>query len=225
MVAVVFAGGEGMTLEQAPKVALDLARKQQVRIEHPSAEAPNNKMDPELPLNDPSLDVPVYWLGREFRPSALPELHLASTANYPGSNGVPGGFTAELDYGSADRKTYGIKLWVFRPDAFEKFKHGVIGRIVGDAPCAKATKLDVPGGRAVIWGGFAKPARPPCPSRPYDRYVPYVYLKGAVVTVNHPWCIYPCGTPLKASDPYNTARGIAAIAKALRIRQQPRRLN
>jgi hypothetical protein len=129
-------------------------------------------------------------------------------------------FTAQLDYGGDDRTTYGIELWVFRPAAFQKFEHGPIGRSVTGAPCAMATKLDIPGGRAVIWGLFAKPTRPPCPNRPYDRYVEYVYLKGAVVTVNHPWGIYPAGTPLlKASDPYNTPRGIAEIAKALRIRR------
>ncbi|HMI99718.1 MAG TPA: hypothetical protein VK488_07805 [Gaiellaceae bacterium] len=220
MLAVVFAGGEGMTPEQAAKVAVELARKQQLRIEHPLPAVTPEKMDWELPLDDPTIDVPVYWLGRRFEPGGgLPALMFARS-----DTGTPRGFlnfTAELDYGAQDdRETYGVKLWVFRPDQFETFEDGVLGRIVSRAPCAKTTKLDIPGGRAVIWGGFAKPTRPPCPNRPYDRYVAHVYLKGAVVTVNESWCIYPCGAPFRGtSDPYDTPRGLAALAKGLRVRQ------
>lgn len=217
--AVVFAGGLGMTAERASKEALELARKQQERIEHPEEKQTEQRMDPELPLDDPTLDVPVWWLGRTFDPGGdLPALTFASA--HAGTGDGELGFSLELDYGAAGRDTWGVKLWVFRPDAFEVWKRGVLADMVAGVPCASSTKLELAGGQAVIWEGFAKPTGPPCPSRPHDRFVAYVYVKGAVVTVNQPWCLYPCSSPLTGTpDPYNTARGLAAVAKGLQVRE------
>lgn len=219
LLAVAFAGGPGMTSDEAAEAALELARMQQDRIEHPRTSPPETDDDVELPLDDPTLDVPVWWLGRSFEPGGgLPALRFARA--HAGAGEAELGFSMEMDYGASSRETYGVKLWVFHPDAFEKFKHGVLAGLVAGVPCASATKLEIPEGHAVIWAGFAKPTREPCPKRPPDRYVAYVYLKGAVVTVNQPWCIYPCSAPLTGTpDPYNSQRGVAVIAKGLRVRE------
>jgi hypothetical protein len=219
LLAAVFATG-GVTAEDAPRVALKLARMQQERIEHPKPPPPASDDDEELPLDDPQLDAPVYWLGREFKPGGgLPSLHFSDAHTYGGSGGEPT-FTAELDYGNEDaRKTYGVKILVFTPQAFKGFEQSVLGRLVRDTPCSEATEIKLSNGRAIIWGGFAKPTKPPCPHQPYDRYFAHVFLRGAVVTVNAPFCLYPCleisgGT----ADPYNTPRGLEAIARSLRVR-------
>jgi hypothetical protein len=220
MLAVVFAGGSGLTAEKAPDVALELALKQQLRIEDPTRPPRDAVDDPELPLEDPALDAPVYWLGRVFDPGGdLPPLTFSTAHTHGGSGGEPS-FTAEIDYAADSRKTSGIKLMVFRPDAFEMFERTIIGRFVRDTPCAKATKVRVRGGYAVVWGGFAKPTRPPCPARPYDRYFAHAFLRGAVVTVNHPLCYYPCrAKPQGTADPYNTPRGLTAVARGLSRRR------
>jgi hypothetical protein len=222
MLAVVFAGGVGLRAEQAQEVAVSLARKQQARIEDRKP-APPQKDDPVLALDDPQLDAPVYWLGREFEPGGgLPSLGFSGAHTYGGSGGEPT-FTAELDYGAEDaRKTYGLKLEVFTPSAFEGFSRSLLGRLVRGTRCAQATRIELPEGRAVIWGGFAKPTSPPCPGKAYDRYFAHVFLEGAVVTVNHPWCIYPClSNPRGTADPYNTPRGLEAVARALKPRPRP----
>lgn len=221
MIAVVFAGGIGLTAAAAPDAALALARKQQRRIEHPTPPLSDTVEDSELPLKDPSLDAPVYWLGREFDPGGnLPPLTFSTAHTHGGSGGEPS-FTAEIDYAADDpRKTSGVKLMVFRPDSFEKFERSIIGRLVRDSPCAEATKVRVRGGHTVIWGGFAKPTRRPCPTKPYDRYFAHVFLEGGVVTVNHPICTYPCGAnPQGTADAYNTPRGLTAIARGLSRRR------
>jgi hypothetical protein len=219
MIAVVFTGGAGLTADSAPDVALALARKQQRRIEDPKPPQRDTVADEELPLDDPALDAPVYWLGREFDPgNGLPPLTFSTAHTHGGSGGEPS-FSAELDY-AADGPTAGIKLMVFRPDSFAKFERSIIGRFVRDTPCAKATKVRLRGRHAVIWGGFAKPTRPPCPAKPYDRFFAHVFLEAAVVTVNHPLCYYPCrANPQGTDDPYNTPRGLAAIARGLRPRR------
>jgi hypothetical protein len=84
--------------------------------------------------------------------------------------------------------------------------------------CADKTEVKVSGGHALVWAGFAKPERASCPTRPYDRYVAYVYLEGAVVAINQPWCLYPCSAPEEGA-PYNTAQGVLAIARGLRVRE------
>jgi hypothetical protein len=221
MIAVVFASGAGLRPEKAPDVALALARKQQRRIENPTPPTSDTVEDTELPLEDPSLDAPIYWLGRAFHPEGnLPSLSFSKAHTYGGSGGEPA-FTAEIDYGVEDAgKTYGVKLEVFRPDSFEKFKRTIIGRFVRDTPCATATKVRLSRGHATVWAGFAKPARPPCPGKPYDRYFAHVFLNGAVVTVNHPLCYYPCrANPRGRADPYNTPRGLIAVAQGLRRRR------
>jgi hypothetical protein len=222
MLAVVFAGGAGLDVEKASKVAISLAREQQARIDDPKP-APPQEDDPELPLDDPQLDAPVYWLGRQFEPGGgLPSLGFSNAHSYGGSGGEPT-FTAELDYGAENaRRTYGLKLAVYTPSAFEGFSRSLLGRLVRGTGCAEASTIDLPKGRAVIWGGFAKPTRPPCPRKPYDRYFAHVFFDGAVVTINHPWCVYPClANPQGAADPYNTPRGLEAVARALKPRAPP----
>jgi hypothetical protein len=219
MIAVVFAGGLGLTHESAPDAALALARKQQRRIEDPKPPPRESVADEELPLEDPTLDARVYWLGRDFDPGGnLPSLTFSTAHTYGGSGGEPS-FTAEIDY-ATDAPSSTVKLMVFRPDSFEKFERTIIGRFVRDSPCVKATKVRLRGGRATVWGGFAKPARRPCPAKPYDRYFAHVFLRGAVVTVNHPLCYYPCrANPQGTADPYNTPRGLIAVARGLRPRR------
>ena len=215
--AVVFAGGPGMTRDKASEAALELAEKQQERIEHPRKPDPaEGSRDTELPLDDPTLDVPVYWLGRTFEPGGgLPALELARV--YGGSSSDELGFTVEMDYGATGPSS-GVKIWVFSPTAFEEFKRGILGRLVTGTNCADKTEVKVPLGRALVWAGFAKPERAPCPTRPYDRYVAYVYLEGAVVAINQPWCLYPCSAPEDGAS-YNTSQGVLAIAKGLRVRE------
>jgi hypothetical protein len=221
-VAVAFTGAAGLQPEKAPEVALALARKQQRRIEDPTPPPSDTVEDAELPLEDPSLDAPIYWLGREFYPEGnLPSLSFSRAHTYGGSGGEPA-FTAEIDYGAEDaRKTYGVKLEIFRPDSFEKFKRTIIGRFVRDTPCATATtKVRLRRGHAIVFAGFAKPTQPPCPGKPYDRYFAHVFLEGAVVTVDHPLCYYPCrANPRGRADPYNTPHGLMAIAQGLRRRR------
>jgi hypothetical protein len=121
MLAVVFAGGSGLRAEEAPEVALALVLKQQRRIEDPSRSPRDAVDDPELPLEDPALDAPVYWLSRAFDPGGeMPPLTFSTAHTYGGSGGEPS-FTAEIDYAADIRKTSGIKLMVFRPDSFAKF--------------------------------------------------------------------------------------------------------
>jgi len=57
--------------------AVELARRQQEHIRHPTRYTLAERFDGEVPLDDPAIDVPVYWLGRNFHPGGgLPDNRL-----------------------------------------------------------------------------------------------------------------------------------------------------
>lgn len=95
---------EGLADEAGRDFARDLAAKQRARIESPSN--PQEEDDRELALEDPALEIPVYWLGRHFAPPGLPVLTLERAEYLRGE----GGSEAEIDYvGDGSRVT--LVLW------------------------------------------------------------------------------------------------------------------
>src|SRR5690349_11825025 len=64
--AVVFATAG--TLEASDRIVEELARRQQAHIEAPTPYTRAERNTSEVGLDDPALKLPVYWLGRYFRP-------------------------------------------------------------------------------------------------------------------------------------------------------------
>lgn len=187
-----------------------LAQKQQARIRQPFVPPPRQRAnDPALELDDPSLKLPVYWLGRKLDPpGALPPLEL-EVANV-GGNGP--GQSIQLWYAG------GITLDIWRPAAWARFRRTLLGRLVWDSPCVRKHVVAVKGGRAEIFHGYGtpKPLSKPCPQTAPDRTIAHVYYKKVVVAVNMPYC-YACAA--KRPGPYNTVAGIEAAVRALRLRR------
>jgi hypothetical protein len=216
MVAVVFAGGPGLDREQAARAAMSLARKQQARIDSRAPAPPTQTTDDrDLELDNPALEIPVYWLGKEFDPpGSLPRLELYKGRSYPGS-GSEIGFNADLDYRG------GVVLNLWKPEAWERAKSGLPGRLVWSDGCTRATEIKLPRGRAVLYAGYAKPSSPPCPAGKPDIFLAHVFLPGVLVRVNPVLCLYPCSArPPSARDPYNSRAGIEAVVRGLRLRPQ-----
>jgi hypothetical protein len=204
------------------KAARALAAKQQERIEHPAEprpEPPEN--DPELQLDDPALELPVYWLGRTLDPPGeLPpaELELATV----GGSGP--GQSVQLWYrvGGDVPDTLTLDTWV--PEAWERFRRTRLGRLVWDSPCARKEIVPVAGGRAEIFLGYGapNPVQRPCPARPHDRVVAHVYYQDVVVAVNMPYC-YECARPEPRPSPYTTPEATDEVVRSLRLRTPRRR--
>jgi hypothetical protein len=198
--------------------AVSFARLQQRRIAGTLA-AVQSSNTVELQLDDPALKLPVYWLGRSFDPAGpLPRLDLAEAsvlATGPGN-------AVKLDYGgAAGGHAVGITLDLWQPDAWQRFRATLLGRLVWDSGCARKTTLRLPDGHAEIFEGYGTrhPLDPPCPSRPPDRVLAHVYLHGVVAAVDMPYC-YACAGPPVLRNPYETVAGMTAIAQGLRLRQR-----
>jgi hypothetical protein len=213
VVSLVLAAGQApLASEQA---ALPLAQIQQARIQAPTPLRPRDNDDREVPLDNPGLGIDVRWLGSSFRPPGrLPALKLTDSYGPLGRAGGPG-WRAEIDY-EAVRGGAGVKLGLWIPREFARFKRSRLGRLVRTWRCTRATRVDIPGGRAVIYAGYTSPPRR-CGERPPDRYFTHVLLKDVVVTVNVPFCL-ACIRGARGHDPWNTLRGMRAVAENLRPR-------
>jgi hypothetical protein len=207
LLAVVYE--EGLIGEEGRRFAADLARKQDQRIRSPEplSEAENGR---EVGLDDPSIAVPVYWLGREFEPAGLPRLELYEGVHLAGERGP--GNEIKLDY-SGEGLRFGVSVDLWRPATWERFKTTRLGRMVWDSPCARRSDLRVQGGRATIYGGYGSGG---CPKSEPDHWLSHVYLDGVVLAVNMPNC-YACAGG-SSGNPYNSRRGMEAVVQRLRRR-------
>ena len=194
-----------------------LARRQQQRLAQPTQLAPADNDDTEVALDHPRLDLPVVWLGRSFSARGLPALRLF-LAQGPYGPGESPGYRVSLDYVGLKRRSGGAQLGLWRPSVWQAHRQTPLGRLIWDSPCAQRTRLSLPAGFALIYGGYAE-TQGPCPSGLFDRYVAHVYLRGVVVTINQPIC-FRCAEPGQADDPYNSLAGMRALARGLVLRRR-----
>ncbi len=194
-----------------------LATEQERRLEgRLAAKPPRDSV--ELPLDDPALTLPVYWLGREFDAPGLPTLRLAGAANVARSG--PGN-TVKLDYGGVEpNRIVGVTIDLWTPGAWRRFERTLLGRLVWDSPCARKTVVRLPAGHAEIYAGYGtpQPLQRPCPRRAPDRVIAHVYFGGVVAAVDMPYC-YACARPSTPS-PFETVAGMTAIARGLELRRR-----
>ena len=214
VLSLLFTGGRSGPA--AAQVTLRLAELQEARVRKPSALRLRDNDDRLVPLDNPGLGIEVLWLGRRFRPpGGIPVLTVANSYGPLGRGSGPG-WRAEIDYSTRGRGG-GVKLGLWRPRAFARFGRSRLGRLVRGQRCARATRLGLPRGRAVIYAGHNSPPRR-CGERPRDRYLAHVFLSGVVVTVNAPFCL--CSAPERRGGPgpYDSLSAMRAVIEGLRPR-------
>jgi hypothetical protein len=207
VLAVVY--GKGSSAQEGRRFAAELARKQDSRIHAPEP-LPDTERGREVGLDDPSIAVPVYWLGRQFEPPGLPALELYEGVHLAGEHGP--GNEVKIDY-QGEGLRFGVSIDLWQPATWDRFKTTRLGRMVWDSPCARRGDLRLQRGRATIYGGYGSGA---CPQSEPDHWVAHVYLDGVVATVNMPNC-YACAGGL-SDNPYNSRRGLEAVVRGLRRR-------
>jgi hypothetical protein len=200
------------------QAALMLAEQQEERIEGKTK--PGRTTDTvELQLDDPTLELPVYWLGRSFAPGGdLPRLSLQEAVVL----GTGPGDAVKLDYGgAAGNRSVVLTLDVWQPSRWRRFRRTLLGRLVWDSPCVRKTVVQLPVGHAEIFAGFGtpRPLERPCPAAQPDRVIAHVYLDGVVVAVDMPYC-YMCAAAPPVRSPYETVAGMTAVARGLELRRR-----
>jgi len=199
--------------------AIGLARLQQERVLAPTPIGPHDNSETWSFLNDPRLGFDVYWLGETFDPAGpLPKRSLLDADHWGGF-----GWRARVMYGGA------IDLGLWKPSSWVRFKHSKLGRHFFCGRCVKQRSPRLAGRRAAIFSTRVEclpgklPAESiaidgppkPCRSRRPNLFMAAVRVRDTVVSVNVPVC-FTCGNT--ARDPYNSVRGMRAIAAALEAR-------
>jgi hypothetical protein len=213
------------TQGDATAAAVGYARAQQARIETPTPISDSDFDDLLVPLNNPKLGVPVWWLGLDFDPPGrLPDLHFdAAGVRVVKRSGYGPGQTVDLEYSNSvgSRPPGGARIYIWKPADWKRWIAKPIGQTAWDSPCAKAKMLDVPAGRAVVWSGYmSTPKTRPCPKRARDTFFAHVYGRSVVVTVNIPICGPRYCRPSRGPhNAYDSVAGLEAIVRGLRPRR------
>jgi hypothetical protein len=206
----------GATYAQAgsPKAndqeAIDLARLQQQHLEHPTPYMRAERDDSEAGFEDPSIAVPIYWLGRSFEAGgALPTAQLEG-AVAPNSvfKGLPGE-KLEIYY------THELSLGTWTAAGWQKFSATPRARRLMGLPCTKTARVHLAEGTATL---YAAPRHKtgPCASNPPVHYFATAEIGGVVVAVNLESCPR-CNTAAGGST-YNSMAAMKSAVKALQPR-------
>jgi len=208
LAAVFVQGGDDATNDRE---AIELARKQQGRIEQPAPYLRAERYDREAGFADPAIGVPVYWLGRVLRPGgSLPPLHLTGGAAIGGFvEGFPGQKLGVY-------YSHGVRLATWTASGWNKFAGSRRGSQMIDWRCTQKKKVSLDEGNATVYAAYDRNYKT-CPKTAPTRHFAVAELGGVVVAVNlRPACVKCLGDYEKG--PYNSAAGVMAILRDLRLR-------
>lgn len=200
----------GSSFAEDDQLAVELARRQQAHIRAPTQYTWAERFDGEVPLDDPALEAPVYWLGRNFKPGhGVPPNRLFDAYAPTKSSEEAPGAVLRIRY-----QNLGIDSWT--QASWGQYSGTDIARAITSWPCTEARTVELPGGSATIYGGYAKDFRQ-CPKRAPDAFMARVYLGGMIIVVNAP----PCVSCVETASPYGSFAGMEAVVRGLRLRPKP----
>lgn len=203
----------GATTASSDVAALELARRQQERLEAPTPYTPGERDDSEVALEDPALRVPVYWLGKDFVPG-----HGLGRLRLIGSNSIPRGDlddpSASLLYAGRPRagKSEAVELELRTPQEWTTMR--AKNRLPFVRHCAKTREVDMPNGRAVVYAAQHPGWR--CDQQGPKVYAAVIRLPGVAIAVETMKICERCFGA--GRGPYNSFKGMAAIARGLALR-------
>jgi hypothetical protein len=201
------------------RVAAELASLQQAHIRKPTPYTGAERSDAEVGLDDPAIDIPVYWLGRTFRPgSDLPPNRLFQS-----------GFSGEalpeeplgMGSGEAPQPPLAIdynNIWLdtWTPETWHVFADSRTAKVITSWKCTLTRTVMIPGGSATIFGGY-KENFPRCPKKAPSAFTAWVDVGGVKIVVNSP----PAPDFIETVNPYGSFAGMEAIVRGLRLRGKP----
>jgi hypothetical protein len=204
---------------EGDRIAAVLARRQQAHIEKPSPYTGAERFDGDVPLDDPALEVPVYWLGLNFKPghglpsnrlfdAFVPEPHSPTGKSSIGLEEAPGS-VLWLRYFN-----FAVNSW--SPTTWPLYLEAPVSRVLTTWHCTKTRTLALAsGGTATIYGGYRRNYRR-CPDKAPSAFTAWAEIGGMHIVVNSPW---------SPSDifhtPYDSFAGMEAIVRGLELRPQP----
>jgi hypothetical protein len=203
------------------KAAATFAGRQQARVAKPTPLTATDNYDGEVALENPALELPVYWLGRRFKTGGgVREAILGSSLFIPKpipertEDGIAEGPLPKL------RLTYSnpidLRLDIWGPAEWSTFAESKTAKAIVSWKCTKTRTLEVPGGVATIYLGYDKDYLR-CPSKPPHAATAWVKFGEDTVVIDAP----SAPDSIEANNPWGTFAAMEAVVKALRQRPAP----
>jgi hypothetical protein len=190
-----------------------LARLQQARIERPTPYTLAERFDGEVPLDDPALKQPVYWLGKDFSPAGLPTTRFRGVETTEISRSRErAGKAMLLEY--EEPRYAGPSIYEWNPHQWVAFQRSELSHVIVSWKCTQTRTIQLPEGTATIYGGYRRDYAD-CPSEAPTTFTARVALPGAFVAIEPPVCAHPCASP---NAPYGSFEGMEAVVRALTLR-------
>ena len=205
----------GSSYADNDRFAAELAPRQQAHIRKPTRYTPAARYDGEVGLEDPAIDIPIYWLGRTFRPGqGLPanKLYGSGYRGEPRPESDKGlveegpGAPLEADYDN-------IRLGTWTSSTWHVFADSRASRVVTAWKCTRTRTVALPEGSATIFAGYDKDFGR-CPKRAPNVFTAWVEVGGVTVVVNAPFA----ADFIESGNPYGSFKGMEAIVRALKLR-------
>lgn len=211
--AVVAMGGSVATND---RVVAELAPRQQAHILEPTPYTAAERSDAEVGLDDPAIDIPVYWLGRTFRPGGgLPSNRLYASGYSQAIPETHDGF-AEGPYAPLNVLYANIRLGIWTPETWGVFSASKTSRSITAWKCTRTRTVSLAEGSATIYGGYKENFRR-CPKEAPKAFTAWVDVGGVKVVVNAP----PAPDFIETVNPYGSFAGMEAIVRSLVLRPKP----
>jgi hypothetical protein len=221
----------GRSFEVDDAAAALYARRQQVHIAEPTRYKNAERYEGEVPLENPAIDLPVYWLGRNFHPAGLPAVRLADSFFNPEplaerEEKAPYGDEVfyegpvpplHLRYGvdiSFDGE--GVDLSTWGPADWHLYSESRTGRAIVKWKCTTTKTLAVSGGTATIYAGYKRNFAK-CPKKAPEAFTAWVRFGEDTIVVDAPFA----ADFIETGGPYRSLAGMEAIVGALRLRTPP----
>jgi hypothetical protein len=217
--AAVMTAGRSFAVDDA--AAALYARRQQVHIAKPTRYTNAERYEGEVPLENPAIDLPVYWLGRNFHPAGLPAVRLTDSYFNPeplaereekapyGEEVFYEGPLPPLHLGYGE----GVDLSTWGPADWPLYSESRTGKAIVNWKCTTTKTLAVPGGTATIYAGY-KRNYAKCPKAAPDAFTAWVKFGEDTVVVDAPFA----ADYIETGGPYRSLAGMEAIVGALRLR-------
>lgn len=216
-VAAIVAMGASFATDD--RVVAELAPLQQAHIRKPTPYTAAERSDAEVGLDDPAIDIPVYWLGRTFRPGGgLPPNRLFQSGfGEPLPEEPVGMGSAEAPQSPLVVDYRNIWLDTWTPETWHLFADSATAKVITSWKCTHKRTVAILGGSATIFGGY-KENYVRCPKKPPSAFTAWVDVAGVKIVVNSP----PAPDFIETVNPYGSFKGMEAIVAALK--ERPKRL-
>jgi hypothetical protein len=193
--------------------AAELAQLQQVHIQQPTRYTRAERFDGEVPLDDPALKHPVYWLGHDFKPAELPPLSFVEAEQTEMGRHEKAGKEVHIEYAGLSYEYLHLDEW--SPRQWKVFQRSKLSRPIVSWRCTQTRTVQLPEGTAIIYAGYDRNYAS-CPSEPPTVFTARIAFPGVFVAVNPPTCLH-CASQHGSFGSYEA---MEAIVVALALRPQ-----